>query len=77
MNYNHTEQIDTGEINGAYIVGANLGYSFSRKVRGLLDLKYRKKESTSVSQNYDEFSAFASLVYGFGNVLRPTRSGGY
>ena len=35
------------------------------------------QESTTPSQNYNEFSVFASLVYGFGNVQRPSRAGGF
>lgn len=61
----------------SYTIGGNLRYNFSRKLRGLFDLKYRNKESTLLRENYDEFSVFFSLVYGFGEVLRPTRVGGY
>jgi hypothetical protein len=75
--YNRTEQLDTDRLDEYYTVGGNLNYRFSRKLRGLFDLKYRTKESTAPSQNYNEFSVFASLVYGFGNVQRPTRTGGY
>lgn len=76
-NYNRTEQLDTGRLDKRYTVGANLGYQFSRKINGLLDMKYRKNESTNLDQNYDEYSIFATLVYGFGGVSRPTRSGGH
>jgi hypothetical protein len=75
--YNRTEQLDTDRLDEYYTVGGNLNYRFSRKLRGLFDLKYRTKESTAPAQNYNEFSAFASLVYGFGNVRRPSRAGGY
>jgi len=76
-NYYRTDQLDTNRLDNNYIVGGNVSYRFSRKLRGLFDLKYRTKESTTLSQNYDEFGVFASLVYGFGNVRRPSRSGGY
>lgn len=76
-NYNHTKQLDSGIIDKRYTVGGNLNYSFSRKIRGLLDLKYRKRDSTSVGRDYDEYSIYASLVYGFGNVGRLTRAGGF
>ena len=29
------------------------------------------------TEDVDEFSVFASLVYGFGDVQRPSRVGGY
>jgi hypothetical protein len=77
INYNRTKQLDTNRLDKRFTVGGNLRYNFSRKLHGLLDLKYRKKESTDAGQNYDEYSAFVSLVYGFGDVRRPTRTGGF
>lgn len=71
--YNRREYIDTEQLDKYYTVGGNMRYRFSRKLNGLFDLKYRNKESTSASQNYEEISVFVSLVYGFGDVLRPTR----
>ena len=70
IRYDYTDQLDTDRLDEGYIVGSHLGYKFSRKLRGLFDIKYRKKESTYVRENYDEFRVFASLVYGFGNVLQ-------
>ena len=70
----YTESFIKDEL---YTVGGNLKYNFSRKLHGLFDLKYRNKESTILRENYDEFSVFFSLVYGFGEVLRPTRVGGF
>ena len=77
VNFNSEERLDTNRLDDRFTVGGNLRYNFSRKIHGLLDLKYREKESTLYSQNYDEFSVFASIVYGFGEVLRPTRVGGF
>lgn len=74
-NYSRSEQLNTARLDKNYTVGSKLNYRFSRKLQGLFDLKYRTKESTTFSQNYDEVSVFASLVYGFGNVQRPTRTG--
>jgi len=76
-NYYRERRLDTGRLDKRFIIGTNLRYKFSRKLHGLFDLKYRKKESTSAPQNYDEFSVFVSLVYGFGDVSRPTRVGGF
>jgi len=77
VNYNREELIDTDRLDERFIVGGELRYNFSRKIHGLFDLKYRKKESTFDPENYDEFTVFVSLVYGFGEVLRPTRVGGF
>jgi hypothetical protein len=77
INYNRTKRVQIDRLDQYYIVGGNLKYNFSRKLYGLFDIKYRTKESTLPSENYDESSVFASLVYGFGDVLRPSRAGGY
>jgi len=77
LNYNRTKQLDTNRLDQQVIVGANLRYRFSRKLHGLFDLKYRTRESTTDSQNFDEFTVFVSMVYGFGDVRRPTRIGGF
>lgn len=77
INFNRTRQIDSGRLDKRYTIGGNLRYNFSRKLHGLFDLKYREKESTAVGQSYDEFSVFVSLAYGFGDVKRPTRAGGF
>jgi hypothetical protein len=75
--YNYTKQLDTNVQNDRYTVGGDLKYSFTRKMRGLFDLNYRKKNSNFGPDNYDEFSVFFSLVYGFGNVQQPSQSGGF
>jgi hypothetical protein len=75
--YARTNQLDTGRLDEYYTVGGNLRYSFSRKLYSLFDIKYRIKESTVYSENYDEFSVYATLVYGFGDVQRPSRVGGF
>ncbi len=77
VNYDHTKQFFSGRIDEDYTIGGNLNYRFTRKWHSLFDVKYRRRESNNDTQNYKEFSVFASLVYGFGNAQRPTRSGGY
>lgn len=77
MTYRYTEQLGIARIDGRYTIGSNLRYKFSRKLRGLFDLKYREKESNFALENYSEFSVFASIAYGFGDVRRPSRIGGY
>lgn len=73
--YNHSDQLDTARLDKSYTIGSNLKYSFTRKWHSLFDLKYRTKDSTDAQQNYDEFSIYATLVYGFGEVHRPSRTG--
>lgn len=77
VKYTRENRIDTGRLDKRLTVGGDLRYRFSRKVHGLLDLKYRKKESTSYPDNFDEFSVFVSLVYGFGDVQQPTGVAGW
>lgn len=77
LRYSPTKERDTGRRDEQFIVGGYLRYKFSHKLRGFLDLKYRKKQSTFEPENFGEYSAFVSLVYGFGNVGRPTRTGGF
>jgi hypothetical protein len=77
INYNRTKRLDINRLDQYYIVGCNLKYNFARNLFSSFDIKYRTKESTLASEVYDEFSVFASIVYGFGDVGRPSRAGGY
>ena len=71
VNYSRTKSLSTNSLDKDFIVGGNLRYNFSRKLHGMFDLTYRTKDSTDPSRDYDEYSAFVSLVYGFGSVRRP------
>jgi len=75
--YVRLEETETGRTDNEYSVGANLGYSLSRKLRAVFDVNFNNKESTDATQRYNEFSAFFSLVYGYGSVGRPGRGGGF
>ncbi len=75
--YSNTDFTDRNRNDKRFTVGGNLRYQISRSIHSLLDLKYRKKESTLASENFDELSAYATLVYGFGEPLRPSRTGGF
>lgn len=75
INHNRSKQLDTGRLDKALTVGGNVRYTFSRKMHGTFDIKYRERKSTDEPRNYNEFSVYVSLVYGFGNVTRPTRAG--
>jgi hypothetical protein len=73
--YRNTELIDATRMDNVYTVGANLGYSLSRNLRGKFDIRFNNSASTDDTQDYNEFSAFVSLVYGYGNVSHPSRHG--
>jgi hypothetical protein len=77
LNHNRTKQVDTSRLDKRYTVGGNLSYNFTRKLHGTLDLEYRRNNSPAADQDYNETSIFASMVYGFGRVQRPSQTGGF
>lgn len=72
-----TDLIDSNRIDNRYTLGVNFKYQLSRTLNSSFDIKYRNRDSTVESQNFDEWSVYINLVYGFGQPLRPTRSGGF
>jgi hypothetical protein len=70
--FNNTDYIDAARVDENYSAGFYLKYQLSRKLHTAIDAKYRTRDSTLESQNFDEWSAYATLVYGFGEPLRPT-----
>lgn len=75
--YTHIDLIESSRTQNRYTVGGSIGYRLSRKLRSEFDLKYRKQISTLEIENYSEWTVFASLVYGYGSVMRPTRAAGF
>ena len=75
--YKHTEFIDVARRDNDYIVGGNLGYKLSPKLNSTFDLKYRTRDSSQAPQNFDAWSVYVNLTYGFGTVGRPTGTGGF
>ena len=75
--YGHTEFIDTLRTDNNYTIGGGVKYQLSRKLNSSFDLKYRNRDSTLETRSFDEWSAYVSLVYGFGQPLRPTRTGSF
>lgn len=78
--YGQYKSLETPEANPfredkIYTVGGHLKYRFSQKLFGSLDLKYRKKDSTEITESFDELTVFANLVYGFSSSFRPSRAG--
>ncbi len=68
--YTRTKETDNDRTDKEYVVGGDIGYRLSRKLRSVFDLRYRTKDSTDDVDEYDEISGFFSLVYGYGNVSR-------
>ena len=78
VGYNHTTQLDTLREDKTFTFGTNIKYLLTAKLHTTVDIRYRTKESAEPSvdfdvlrlRNYDEFSIFASLIYGFGDISR-------
>lgn len=75
--YTNTDYIDLDRIDNNYRIGGNIRHQLSRNLNSSVDLSYRNRDSSELSQNISEWSVYISLVYGFGQPLRPTRSGGF
>lgn len=73
----NTDYLDTNRIDSDFRIGSGITYQLSRSLNSLLDLQYRNRDSTLEAENFDEWSIYVSLTYGFGQPLRPTRSGGF
>jgi hypothetical protein len=75
INFDNTELLDTFRNDKRLRVGANIKASFSSNLNSTFDVQFRTKESTDSQQNYDEFSFFVSLNYGFGDTSRQSLTG--
>lgn len=75
--YYHTRRLENNRTDDNYLLGTNLRYRLSRKLNASFDIKYRRLISTSVIENFEEYSFYVSLAYGYGAVYRPTRGGGF
>jgi predicted porin len=75
--HNNTDNIDTNRIDNNFTIGGGIRYQLSRNLHSQFDLKYRDRDSTLETENFEEWSVYASITYGFGQSLRPSRSGGF
>lgn len=66
--YNRTELTDADRTDKERIFGGRLAFNLSRSLRTQFTLQYREKNSTRRTDEFEEFSAFLSLSYGFGNI---------
>jgi uncharacterized protein (PEP-CTERM system associated) len=73
--YDNVDYLDTDRIDENYTIGGGFRYQLSRSLNSSLDLKYRERDSTLDAQNFNEWSAYINLAYGFGQPQRPTRAG--
>jgi len=77
LQFNRTKQLETLRKDKRYTARVHLKYRMSRKMHTVFDVQFRKKNSNSAADKYDETSFFVRLLYGFGDVTRPTRAGGF
>ncbi len=73
VSYDSTQRLDLLRKDEVSTFGGGLSYSFSAKLNGRLNLAYRERRSTFKLENFEETTVYLSLVYGFGQVYRPTR----
>jgi hypothetical protein len=66
--YTRTRQTDVDRTDKEYSLGGRVGYQLSPKLSCNLDLRYRDKDSTLSTDEYQEFSVFAGIVYGIGSL---------
>lgn len=77
--YSRTRQLVTGRVDDRYFLNANVRYRLARKLYTAMDISYRKKESNDLPglESFDETAVFVRLVYGPGDIPRPTLIGGF
>lgn len=72
LNFNNTKGIEFFREDKRFNIGTNVQVLFTANLSSTFDVRYQTKESTDSSNNYDEFSVFASLNYGFAGVGQRT-----
>ncbi len=75
--YDRNRLLQQSRTDKTVSAGLGLSYHHSRKLRSVLDIKYRNRNSTGALSDYSSSSIFYSLIYGFGQVRAPTLTGGY
>lgn len=74
LNFNNTKGQEVFREDKRFEIGANVKVSFTSNLSSTFDVRYRTKESTDSTKNYDELSVFANLNYGFAGVGQRTIS---
>ncbi len=70
--YNGTRNTVTDRDDDRYSVGGGITYNLSRKLKGLVDVRYRNKDSNIRTVEYSETSVLFSLVYGFSTIAHTS-----
>ena len=72
--FNRTKETDTDRRDEYYSITGTVGYQLTRKLRTKFDVRYQNQDSKGgLGSEYNEFSSFVRLVYGFATVKRPLR----
>ena len=68
LNVRHAEveSLNFDRIDDQVRIGGNINYHFSRRLRGVLELKKYENDSSLDTADFTEKSIFISLVYGYG-----------
>jgi len=72
--YKRTKRTEQDRTDKWYIVGGEIGYQMSRKLRTVLNVQYQDKDSTIDFQEFSELSGLINLVYGYGEMERKRSS---
>ena len=72
VRFREYEFVNTARIDDRYLLSASLNYQFTRKLRTVAEVQYRKQDSNIQINDFDEFTAYLGLIYGFGDIMRPT-----
>lgn len=66
--YRHTRQTDTGLDNKDYILGGDIEYRLSRKLKADFNVKFQKRVSNAAISEYEGFNIFAGIEYTVGKA---------
>jgi hypothetical protein len=69
--FNTTHILDIDRRDDNTTLGTSLTYKLSRDLRAEASLQYRKRRSTTATNNFEEWNLLLNLVYGFGSINRP------
>ena len=68
LSFNNSKGEEVFREDKRFNIGTNVQVSFTANLSSSFDVRYQTKESTNSATNYDEFSVFANLNYGFSGV---------
>lgn len=68
--FDRVKQTDIDRTNKTYVIGGDMTYRFTGKLRALFSLQYQNRDSNNDPEEYTELLGFVGLVYGYGHVER-------